>query len=186
MSTIQSLRAYGYYVHNDQTSRQKALMNAIGSHGKVQVANRLQYIVSRSNCPTMKSDIDWLDKVDNVDSSSDIEQIKLSKFGYSTKKNESDRLAALYEAVKGHGISSVVSRLDYVIKNSSNKTNTFETDRSNIMSYKNTQSNDYPKEVAVGRMAAKSLSNGRILQMKEAVDRMCKMQELREKCLQQE
>jgi hypothetical protein len=38
-------------------------MNAIGSHGKVQVVNRLQNIVYRSNCPTMKSDLDWINNL---------------------------------------------------------------------------------------------------------------------------
>ena len=143
---VNSLRNFGYYIRFDTNVRRSALNKAATVHGITPVINRLSTIVNLSESgywnATMKEDLNWL--ISNKDvhqvhqqassSSSSVspQQLKLSKYGYSTKKTAAERLFALRSAFIAIGYDSVIERMNFVMNNYPNKRNIFQYDLNNF------------------------------------------------------
>jgi len=132
---VYSLRNYGYFTKLDSSVRRNALTRAVNVHGVKPVLDRLKEVIDLSKSEIMKGDFEWISnemqppqQVVNTQQ----QMIKLSKYGYSTKKSESERLMALIDAMNESSPDSVVKRLNYVINSYPNKKHIFEQDLNNL------------------------------------------------------
>lgn len=155
-TSVGSLRYFGYFIKFDTNIRRDALNKAIATHGITPVINRLSTVANLSKSETMKEDLNWLIALDEIQrvrawhkaaaevnqskfdlnrkNSSSVfpQQIKLSHYGYSTKKTADERLFALRSAFIANGYDSVIERMNFVINNYPKNKNIFKYDLDNF------------------------------------------------------